>query len=182
MLRAWKRDQRGIALTEFALSLPMFVTLIYGVTDVTRFILISQKTEKLAHTVAQVTAQSATITRATLDQVFAAASDIMTPYTVGSNGHIFVTSIYRAPGNANATVNWRYDGGGTLTAASALGTVNGAPNLPSGFTLSERENVIVAEVYYRFSPLLTNPFFGTTTIYRTAYYTPRFGALITAPA
>ena len=53
--------------------------------------------------------------------------------------------------------------------------------MPSGFTFDERENVIAAEVYYQFSPLVSSQFFGTTTIYRVAYYKPRFGALLTAP-
>jgi len=181
--RFWRNDV-GMAIAEFALVLPILIMLLFGAIDVTRYILIVQKTEKLAHSVADVTAQSATITQATLNNVFAAAGDIMNPYTMGANGRIIVSSIYKPPGTGIGTeprVSWRYEGGGTLAGSSQLGAVGAAPTLPVGFTFADRENLIAAEVYYRFSPVLPNVWFSTTTIYRTAYYTPRFGALTTAP-
>jgi hypothetical protein len=79
-------------------------------------------------------------------------------------------------------VSWRYTGGGSLTAASNLGALGTTPSMPAGFTFEERENVIAAEVFYQFSPLISNQFFGTTTIYRVAFYKPRLGALIVPPA
>ena len=173
--------QHGIAMVELALALPLLMTLFYGTVEVTRYVLITQKVEKLAHSVADMTAQSATASAASLNQVMAAASDIMSPYTVGSNGRIIISSLYRAPGTVDPKINWRYEGGGTLIAASALGLVAATPTMPSAFTFDERENIISAEVYYRFSPLISSQFFGTTTIYRVAFYKPRFGALLTAP-
>jgi Flp pilus assembly protein TadG len=170
-----------MAMVEFALVLPVLMTLFYGTVEVTRYILITQKVEKLAHSVADLTAQSDTATVATLNQVLAAASDIMSPYVMGADGRIIISSLYRAPNGAQATINWRHEGGGTLAAASLVGLVGATPNMQAGFVFDERENVIVAEVYYRFSPLISSQFFGTTTIYRAAYYKPRFGALLTAP-
>lgn len=175
------RAHGGMAMVEFALVLPVLMTLFYGTIEVTRYILIAQKVEKLAHSVADLTAQSDTATIATLNQVMAAASDIMSPYTMGSNGRIIISSLYRAPSTANATISWRHQGGGTLTATSQVGLVGATPTMLAGFTFEERENVIVAEVYYQFSPLISSQFFGTTTIYRSAYYKPRFGALLSAP-
>ncbi len=183
-LQKFLRNELGMAVSEFALVLPILVMLFFGAIDVTRYILIVQKTEKLAHSVADVTAQSATITQATLNNVFAAAGDIMSPYTMGANGHIIVSSIYKPPGTGTGNqprISWRYEGGGTLSATSQLGAVGAAPTLPISFTFADRENLIAAEVYYRFSPVLPNVWFSTTTIYRSAYYTPRFGALTTAP-
>lgn len=181
LLRRLLQQPHGIAVVEFAITLPVLIVLFMGVIDVTRYILIVQKTEKLANTVADVTAQSATITQATLNQVFLASSDIMSPYTMGANGRVIVSSLYREVGENQAKVNWRYEGGGTLSATSKIGAVGATPVMPTGFTFDERENVIAAEVYFRFTPLLNNPWFGTTTVYRAAYYGPRFGALTTAP-
>ncbi len=175
-------NRQGIAVVEFALALPVLMTLFYGTIEITRYILITQKVEKLAHSVADVTAQSQTVTLASLNQVMAAASDIMNPYTLSTNGRIIVSSLYRAAGVFNASVSWRYTGGGTLSAASKLGALGSTPSMPAGFTFEERENVIAAEVFYQFSPLISNQFFGTTTIYRVAFYKPRLGALITPPA
>lgn len=181
-LRHFHRDEGGIAVVEFGLALPLLMTLFYGTIEITRYILIVQKVEKLAHTVADVTAQSQTVTVASLNQVMLAASDIMNPYSLSTNGRILVSSLYRAADANNATVNWRYEGGGTLSANSQIGTVGATPNVPGGFTFDQRDNLISAEVYYRFSPLISSQFFGTTTIYRSAFYKPRLGALLTQPS
>lgn len=177
------RADGGVAVVEFALVLPILMTLFYGTVEVSRYILIAQKVEKLAHSVANVTAQEATATKATLDQVMAASSDIMNPYSMTTNGVIIISSLYRPAGSTSvASVNWRYQGGGSYAATSQLGDVGATPTVPGGFTFDERENIIAAEVYYEFSPLISTDFFGTTTIYRAAFYKPRFGALLTAPA
>jgi hypothetical protein len=75
---------------------------------------------------------------------------------------------------------WRYQGGGSYPATSQLGTVGGTATVP-GFTFDDREDLVAAEVYYQFTPLISSQFFGTTTVYRTAYYMPRLGALLTPP-
>lgn len=180
-VRAFLQQEKGLAVAEFALMLPVLMTLFYGCIEITRYILATQKAEKLAHTVADVTAQSSAVTIAGLDQLMAATNDIMNPFAFTADGKVFITSLYRTQGATNATVNWRYAGGGNLVATSSFGAVGTTPTMPAGFTFDERENVIVAEVFFQFSPLISSRFFGTTTIYRRAFYKPRFGALITTP-
>lgn len=169
-------------MVEFALILPLLMAFFYGCIELTRYVVIAQKAEKLAFTVADVSSQSKTLSLADLNSLMAATSDIMDPFTMGSNGVVLVTSLYRADAAANATVNWRYSGGGTLSGTSKLGALGATPTMPAGFAFDMKENVIAAEVYYRFTPMLTSQFFGTTTIYRAAFYRPRLGALLTAPA
>lgn len=180
-IRDMLRDQQGLAVVEFAIMLPVLITLFYGCIEVTRLILATQKTEKLAHTVADVTAQSTTLTIAGLDQLMEATNDIMNPFPFSEQGVVIITSMYRTQGAANATVNWRYSGGGEWGAISTFGDVGSTPTVPSGFTFDERENMIAAEVYFRWAPLISSQFFGTHTIYRQAFYKPRFGALTAAP-
>lgn len=180
--RAWQHCG-GTAMVEFGLTLPVLMVMFYGTIEVTRYILITQKVEKMAHTVADVAAQSKTLTTVSLNQLMEATEEIMNPFSTGANSRVLISSQYRPAGSTStATVNWRYQGGGSLAATSALGHVGTAPVMPGGFTFNERENVIAAEVFYRFSPLLSNQFFGTTTVYRVAFYKPRFGRLTTAPS
>lgn len=181
ILHRFARHEGGIAIVEFALILPMLMTIFYGCIEVTRYILIVQKTEKLAHTIADVTAQSKTVTIASENQLFEATKDIMQPFGVGANSRILVSSLYRAVGASNASINWRIAGGGTMTVTSQLGNVGATPTMPGGFTFNERENVIASEVFYQFSPLISNQFFGTTTVYRSAFYKPRLGLLTSNP-
>lgn len=180
-LFAFRMNTRGLAAMEFALCLPLLLVLFYGSIEITRYVLIVQKVEKLANTIADVTTQSATASIASLDQTMSAGSEIMSPFSLSTNGKIIVTSLYRAAGASNATVNWRHEGGGTLNVTSQLGNVGQPPVVPGGFTFSDKENVIAAEIYFQFSPLITTQFFGTTTIYRSAFYKPRLGALTSPP-
>ena len=183
LLQTFVRSNRGMAVAEFAMLLPVLMTLFYGCIEVTRYILVTQKAEKLAHTVANVTAESTTVTTASLNQLMQATNDIMSPFDFSGTGKVIISSLYRPPGSSTvATVNWQYSGGGSLAATSGFGAVGSAPVLPTNFTFDERENVIAAEVFYQYSPLISSQFFGTTTIYRRAYYKPRFGLLTTAPS
>jgi Flp pilus assembly protein TadG len=173
--------KQGIAVVEFALALPVLMTLFYGTIEVTRYILITQKVEKLAHSVADMAAQEQVAKIDTLNQVMVAGSDIMNPFAMTTNGKIIISALYREPNAASATVSWRQEGGGTFTSSSQLGLVGATAITPTGFTFDDRENVIAAEVYYQFSPLVSCQFFGTKTVYRVAFYKPRLGALLTAP-
>ncbi len=180
-LKRFWQARAGMAMVEFGVALPVLMTMFYGSIEVTRYILITQKVEKLAHTVADVTAQSKTLTLANLDQLMAATDDIMKPFGTGATSRVLINSLYRAVGATSATINWRYAGGGSLDVTSKLGEVTSIPVMPGNFTFNERENVIGTEVFYQFSPLISSQFFGTTTIYRAAFYKPRLGLLTTAP-
>ncbi len=177
------RNESGVALVEFAFAFPILIVLSYGVIELTRYILITQKVEKLAHSLADITAQSNSLTTADMNRIAEATAHVMDPYVTGSNSRVIVSSLYRTPGQASARVTWCYRGGGSLVSTSRIGALNAIPTMPtgSGFTFNERENVISAEVFYRFSPIVTSRFFGTRTIYRAAFYRPRLGALSAAP-
>lgn len=184
-IRSFLRAEGGIAVIEFAMALPLLLAMLYGVIELTRYILITQKVEKLAHTVADITAQSQTVTAADLNEILDASAHVMAPYAMGGNSRIIISSLYRPPNPGPSTpstarVNWCYKGGGSLAAASEIGALGATPAMPGGFTFNERENVIAAEVFYAFSPLITTEWFSDTVIYRAAFYRPRLGALTTA--
>lgn len=175
------RNRRGVAAIEFALALPILTGLFFGCMEVTMNILAAQKVEKLASTSADVIAQSEVATLAGLNELLSATTDVMNPFDFGADGVVIITSIYRAAGSTQMLVNWRHSGGGQLVATSELGSVGSVATLPAGFTLSERENVIVAEVFYRYQPLFPGVLFDEKTIYRRAMFKPRLAALTDAP-
>ena len=144
-------------------------------------ILATEKVEKLASTSADVIAQSEVATLDGIDQLLVATTELMEPFDFGADGVVIITSIYRGVDQPYAKVNWRHSGGGGLAASSELGTVGAQANLPGGFTLNERENVIVAEVYYQYQPLFPGVLFDERTIYRKALFKPRLSALTTPP-
>lgn len=180
-IRKFRSDRRGLAAVEFALVLSLLTTLVIGVLEVGMKLLAAQKAENLAATTADVVAQSETATLAGLDQIMDATDDVMAPFDFGADGRVIITSIYRAPDTLNATINWQHSGGGSLTATSKIGSVGQQPNLPTDFVLNERENIIIAEVYYHYEPLLPGLMFEDATLYRRAMFKPRLGTLTNPP-
>ena len=82
-----------------------------------------------------------------------------------------------------ATVNWQcfFPPTGGLNVNSAFGILGADADLPTGFTLAPRDNVIVAEVFYRYHPIAPGLLFDESTVYRRALFKPRLGTLITNP-
>lgn len=181
-LRRFLAAREGVAAMEFALNLPLLLLLGFGGFEVSRFLLVNQKTDKIAYIVADVVAQStsSTLTKTQLDQILTAAAQVMQPMTFGANGYVIVNSVSKS-GTNPAKVSWQHKGGGTMTRASAVGTSGNNATLPGGITISDKENVIVVEVFYQYSPLFGAGYMPAKEFYRTTIFKPRLGALTTAP-
>jgi Flp pilus assembly protein TadG len=170
------RRQQGIAYVEFATSLPFLLALFIGSVEVTRYIIVAQKVEKSAVTISDVVAQSETINTSQLNQLVSAVSQVMQPYSFGNNGYVIISSVSKS-GTNPPRINWQYTGGGTWTRTSQIGTTGLTATLPGGLTLSDRDTVIIAEVFYNFSPLMTSDLLSSRQLYRVAVFKPRLGSL-----
>jgi hypothetical protein len=169
------RDTRGVALVEFAMVFPLLLLFFLGAVELSRYVLINQKLDKADSTIADVVAQSENIQSSDLDQLMNAINEMIKPYTFGANGRIIISDVARS--GASTTVRWQYCGGGTLAASSRIGTVGNSASLPSGFTLDDGDDIIVAETFYNFTPIIGTQLLSNGTIYKVAYFKPRLGAL-----
>lgn len=174
------RSRRAIAATEFALALPVLTIMLLGALDLTRFMLFHQKIERISYSTADVVAQAQSVTATDLNNILKGAAQIMLPAPFATEGVVIISSVYKPPGQSTV-IRWQYKGGGNLNRNSKVGVVNGAPTLPGGLTLNDRDNVIVAETYYVFSPMFAGSAVPSQEIYRTAVFKPRLGALTTPP-
>jgi len=175
------RCDKGVAATEFALALPFILGLMLGAFELSRYVIVHQKLEKVAYTISDVVSQSDTVTLAQLGQTVLAAATIMQPDEFQPNGVVFISSVYKSGTNA-PTVRWQYRGGGALSRTSRIGVLNGVATLPNGLTLNDKDNIIISEVYYNYGPLLTGGLFlNEFDIYKTTIFKPRLGALTTPP-
>lgn len=176
-LRLLAADSQGVALVEFALTLPFLLAMFMGTVEYSRYILINQKLDKTVNTVGDVVAQSEEVTTGEIDVLFGAVQHIMEPYSFNSNGRIIITSVSQT--NGTPKVKWQYAGGGTMTHNSSVGAVNATAALPGGMTLYDGEDIIVAEIYYNFTPMMVQDMLGTKSISKIAVFKPRLGALST---
>lgn len=170
------KDCRGAAVVETALVVPGLMILVLGATEITRLVILSQKLDRAAMTVADLVAQEEQITVAEMNGIFDAVAPILNPFTLGSNGTLIVTSISRS--GTTTTVNWSqtFGGGGSTSAVGASSGLN-------GITLNDGETVIVGEAFYQFTPFFAaNDYTAAITsqnLYKVAYYRSRVGALTT---
>jgi hypothetical protein len=180
--RRWRNDNRGVAAIEFALAVPILLSLFLGSIDILRAMLFHQKVEKIAYAMADLTTQQDQLTRAMMDDYYEAPGKIMEPFTFGSSGLVIITSVYRDVGDpVSGKVRWRDSGGGTLVRTSRIGAVGANAVLPGGLTLNERDNVLIAEVFYGFDQLFPVDFMDIEDIYKAAIYKPRLGSQLSAP-
>lgn len=176
LLRRLRRDRRGAILVEFAMTFPILVTLILGGLETGRYVLLQQKLHGVAVSMADLVSQAETLTTAELDNLFAAVGHMTRPFNLGADGVVIVSSVSASDGNP-PVINWQRAGGGTGTTGSALGAAGDDANLPPNLLVRDGETVIVAEVYYNFTPFLGGKFLSPSELFNQAFYRPRFGAL-----
>lgn len=175
----WIGNCRGTSAVEFAIIAPLLITLYAGAVEVGNALTIYRRTDQIAYTAADLVAQSKSVSKADLEDITAASSSILTPYSTAPLS-IVLTSVV-ADSNGNTTVAWSYG----MNAAAH--TVGAAFTLPTGIT-APGSSVIVAEVKYAYSPLLniktsatssTSKNDGAFTMSRVFYSRPRQSLTVT---
>lgn len=173
------KNESGVAAVELAIILPAILVLFLGIIEMSNYILVNQRAEKMAHTIADLITQEETITNSQITQYINAAEDIMQPFPFDTEGKVIISSVHRDP-NDDARIFWQRESDGNLEDAdSEIGETGDAANLPASFDINERETAVVAEVFYDYQPLLTNMFTSSHRIYKYSVYKPRLGTLDT---
>jgi len=197
------RARRGVAAVEFALTLPIWTTLLLGAGDGSYYMLVSERTDRIAYSVTDIVTQYQSISLANLNDILLASGQLMQPFSAtDAFGNptviVVVSSVYQAPGST-PRICWQYTNytshggapppqpnskiGNYVGYATPPGCAAGAvATLPNGLTLNDNDNVIISEVFYDYKPLFVyQGLFPGNTIYRTAVYKPRLSPLIVPP-
>jgi len=178
-----RRRDSGAMAVEMALFLFFFSTLFLGTFEVPRFLLIGQKMERASASMADLVAQidpSLGNQKAKIDDLFEAANGLMEPYDLANNGRVIITSFSNPTGTAEK-VAWQIFSPGTFSAQSKFGIAGGVPTLPTGMVIREGENIISAEVVFKYEPLFGSMIYKEKTIYTRAFTRPRFSNLTDVP-
>src|ERR1035437_4272188 len=88
------RCETGVAFIEFAICLPLLILLFYGAVELSRYVLVVQKTEKTINTITDVLAESGgNVSGATVSEYLNAASMLMSPYGFTTNGVVILSGV-----------------------------------------------------------------------------------------
>ena len=163
-IRRLLRDKRGISAVEFAMLLPLMLSLYLGAVEVSQGIGADRKVTLTARTVADLVSQVTSVSNNDMTNSLNAASAVMSPYSV-SNLKVVVTSV-TIDAQGKATVAWSDTLNGTARSPGATVTLPSALNIPS-------TSLIWSEVQYTYTPVVGHYITGSLTLKDQIYMRPR---------
>jgi hypothetical protein len=138
-------DRRGIAALEFALLAPILIVLYFGMAELVQAMIVQRRVSHAASAVGDLVAQYETLSNDEKDDVFTAASNILSPFDT-SKLELRVTSI-SGDAQGKPRVDWS-DGKGALGAYKHCDSV---PGFPTGLITAKGDNVVMAEASYKYT-------------------------------
>ena len=98
------KDERGVSAVEFAMLLPLMMTLFFGGVEVSQGVSIDRKVTLTARTVTDLVSQVASINNAGMNGVLQAATAVLSPYP--TNNAKVTVSVLKIDANSKVTVDW----------------------------------------------------------------------------
>ncbi len=152
LVARWRRfrDARdGIAAVEFAMILPLMLTMWLGTMEVGQAIAINRKGVLVSRVLADITARATTITDVEMTNIMNATNAVIYPFSPTTLS-LRVTSV-KLISAGNSRVVWSDARGSDYTAHPA----NLPLPMPAGILTVTNQTVIMAEVRYRYAPSST---------------------------
>ena len=142
------RDRSGMAAVEFALLLPIAITLFLGAFETTNAVMCYMKLISAADTAADLVAQQSSVTTATVNDYATASQLVMSPFPTGSLGLVFASVKWNSSGTAS--VDWQQDVGASAMTNASIITLATSPVILG----NANESVVVVQAKYTY----TSPF------------------------
>jgi Flp pilus assembly protein TadG len=171
-LRRFLADKRGVSAVEFAMLLPLLVTLYLGGVEVSSAVAIDRKVTLIARTLGDLVAQASSVDNAGMTSILAATTAVMAPYS-DTNLKITVSSV-QINSQGVAKVSWSDTKNGTLRAVGSTVTLPDALNVAS-------TSLIWAEASYAYTPTIGYVITGTKNLSDQIYMRPRLSDCVLRP-
>jgi Flp pilus assembly protein TadG len=162
-------DERGVSAVEFAMMLPLMLTLYLGAVELSQGVGADRKVTLTARTVADLVSQTSSINNADMTNSLNAAAAVMAPYPIG-NLKVTVSSV-QIDSSGKATIVW------SDTLNGAARAVNSTVTLPSAL-LVPNTSLIWSEVQYAYKPTIGYVISGTLTLKDQSFMAPRLSASV----
>lgn len=163
-VRRLLRDKRGVSAVEFAMLLPLMITLYLGGVEVSQAVSIDRKVTLVARSLGDLIAQATTVSNADMTNILSAATSVVAPFT-DTKLKITVSRV-DIDANGVAKVVWSDTKNGTVRAVGSTVTLPAALNTAS-------TSLIWAESQYAYTPTIGYVITGTMTLKDQIYMRPR---------
>ena len=164
------KDTRGVSAVEFALLLPLMLTLYLGGVEVSQGVSIDRKVTLTARTVADLVAQVASIDTAGVNAALGASAAILAPYP-DTSAKITV-SVVTIDANGNAKIAWSATKNGTARSVGSAVTVPDALKVPS-------TSLVWGETSYTYTPSIGYVVTGNMALSDQIFMRPRLSETVT---
>ncbi len=169
------RCQSGVALIEFAYTLPVLLVFIVGGMELTNYVLVEMEINRIATMTADNASRLQTpMTESYMNQLFEGVQKAGSNIDFQDNGRVIISSVQNNTAGTGQWICWQrcY---GSLTVASKYGVQGKGQNdatLPSigGLTAQPGSAFMYAEVYFNYHPIIPNSWFSHPQVtYEAAY-------------
>ncbi len=167
------RDERGVSAVEFAMLLPLMLSLYLGAVEISQGIGADRKVTLTARTVADLVSQVQSINNQGMTNSLNASTAVMSPFP-SSNLKVVVSSI-KIDAQGKATIDWSDTLNGTARSKGATVTLPTALNVANTY-------LIWSEVQYTYKPVIGYVISGTLTLKDQIYMRPRLSDSVTRTA
>lgn len=173
-VRRFLRAQRAVAAVEFALILPVMLTLYLGSIEGSSLYTVDRRVTTISSTIGDLVARAdAVISQDEIDDYFDAAEGILTPYSRDTLAQ--VVSLIRVQNNGATQVVWSRTSGGT---ARSTGASYPLPATSQMNQIARGGYLVASETSYAYTPVFGIVIEGPINLYRESFYLPRFGECI----
>lgn len=170
LLKRLLKCRRGGVMIEFGLITPLLVFLLLNGFEMSRFLILNQKLQRTAMSVADLAARSTVLSNDDFTDLFAAGNEVFRPFELLTDGSVILSSV-NEDGSGNPQVAWQRQNGALLV-NSLIGIEGGGATLEDNALIGDGQTLIVAEVFYDFEPLI-GMMPGSRQVYHRAFYRPR---------
>ena len=165
------QDRRGVSAVEFAMLLPLMVTLYLGSVEISQGVGIDRKVTLASRTVTDLASQVSTIASADMTNILNASSSVIAPYDA-SKLKVTVSAV-TIDASAVAKIAWSCTLNGTKRAVGSTVTLPAALNVAN-------TTLVWGEVSYAYTPTIGYVVTGTLNLSDQIYMRPRLSDTVTA--
>ncbi len=167
---SFAQDRRGVSAVEFAMLLPLMMTLYLGSVEISQGVGIDRKVTLTSRTVADLASQVSSINNADMTNMLNAASSVVAPYDV-TKLKVTVSAV-TIDANGTAKIAWSDTLNGTKRAVGSTVTLPAALNVAN-------TTLIWSEASYAYKPTIGYVVTGTLNLSDQIYMRPRRSDTVT---
>ena len=166
VFRRFRQDKRGVSAVEFALLLPIMLTLYFGTVEVSQMVSVKRKLSHATSALGDLVTQYAKLDGTEMSNILDASSAIMVPFP-DSELKIVLSGVW-VDDKGKAKVTWS-------EARHRAPLAKNAPiSLPGNMNVADT-GLVVAELEYKYTPSIGYALTGSFVLKDQFFLRPRVG-------